>query len=177
MVNLKYLLPTASLNKKGIIIYASCCLILQNADWILFLIKIKPKNYFGFIGQHLSRAKWKNNNILPGIKATFSVKMMTLLLNFWAFHTMGGTISFSNITYSVLKIFQANQRYLKILDNTIWYVREIIESYNTNSYVIIWKHWLHFCLAMVDQPFLFVQGALVSHVTVHTTYMCLIFCH
>lgn len=104
LVNLKYLLPTASVNKKAIIIFASCCLILQNTDWVLFLIKIKPEYYLSIIGQQLSWAKWRNNNILPGINAAFSV--MPLLLNFWAFHTMGETIRFSNINRSVLKMFQ-----------------------------------------------------------------------
>lgn len=110
LLNLKYLLPTASVNKKDIIIFASCFLILQNEYWILYLIETKLKYYLGVIGQHLSEAKWRNNNILPGISATFSVMLMTLLLNFWAFHTIGGTFSFSSVTYSLLKIFEANKR-------------------------------------------------------------------
>lgn len=102
LVNLKYLLPTASVNKKAITIFASCCLVLQNADWVLFLIKIKPEYYLSITGQQLSWAKWRNNNIFPGINATFSG--MSLLLNFWAFHSTGGTIRFSKINRSILKI-------------------------------------------------------------------------
>lgn len=157
MLNLKYLLPTASVNKKDIIILANCCLILPDAVWILFLINIKPRYYLGIIELHLPGAKWRI--IISFLESIhFSVLMMTQSLNFWEFHTTSGTASFSHITHSVLRTFQADQGYLKVLDNAIEYV--ILFRNSTDSISV----------QLACQPLLFSHETTVSHATKYITW-------